>query len=192
MNRNQLKRKRDKLSQDLREAKLRHNFVRQSEIIQELRKLDIREIELDREVRKITYADIAKQNMTDEEIRGFSATMIELAIISSLAEDVAMRAENYIYKWSQFDCDDIQRFKKAVSIFRSMLKPIDNVSKTHKTVDENGNPYTLNDHFGEMVDEMETYMLGMRNQIHKIVTQKVTIDGKDIQQFKQDCLQNGN
>ena len=80
MNRNQLKRKRDKLSQDLREAKLRHNYVLQAEIMQELRKLDKLEIDLDREVRKITYADIAKQNMTDDEIRNFSATMIELAI----------------------------------------------------------------------------------------------------------------
>ena len=191
MNRNQLKRKRDKLSQELREAKLRHNYVLQAKIMQELQKLDKLEIELDREVRKITYADVAKQNMTDDEIRNFSATMIELAIISSLAEDVAMRAENYIYKWSQFECDDIQRFKRAVNIFRSMLKPIDNVSKARKTVDQNGNPYTLNDHFGEMVDELETYMLGLRNQINKVVTQKVKIDGKDIQQFKQECIQNG-
>lgn len=191
MNRNQLKRKREKLSQELQEAKLSHDFMRQIKIVQELRKLDKREIEIDMEVKKITYADIAKQNMTDDEIRNFSATMIELAIISSLAEDVAMRAENYIYRWAQFECDDIQRFKRAVSIFRSMLKPIDNVSKARKTVDQNGNPYTLNDHFGEMVDELETYMLGLRNQINKVITQKVKIDGKDIQQFKQECIQNG-
>ena len=172
MNKNQLKRKRDKLSQDLREAKLRGQWMQIGDIVNELNELEQQMVE----VQRTAYSELARKEMTDKEITQFTADLIELNIIASVAEDIGLRVAGHLRRWKDFDSPALNKFQNAVKTMSSVTNMINETSKTHPIQDENGRVYTLNEHFGNMVDEVETYILGMQNVIHRVVNKSVNFN----------------
>lgn len=172
MNINQLKRKRDKLSQDLREAQLRGRWMEAATIVKELQKLETQMVE----VQRTAYSELARKEMTEEEITQFTADLIELNIIASVAEDIGLRVAGHLRRWKDFDSPTLNKFQNAVKTMSSVTNMINETSKTHPIQDENGRVYTLNEHFGNMVDEVETYILGMQNVIHRVVNKSVNFN----------------
>lgn len=172
MNRNQLKRKRDKLSQDLREAQLRGRWMESVAMVKELQKLEIQMVE----VQRTAYSELARKEMTDKEITQFTADLIELNIIASVAEDIGLRVAGHLRRWKDFDSPALNKFQNAVKTMSSVTNMINETSKTHPIQDENGRVYSLNEHFGNMVDEVETYILGLQNVIHRVVNKSVNFN----------------
>ena len=172
MNKKQIERKIEQLKADLREAKLRGQWMESIDIFKELQKLEIQMVE----VQRTAYSELARKEMTDKEITQFTADLIELNIIASVAEDIGLRVAGHLRRWKDFDSPALNKFQNAVKTMSSVTNMINETSKTHPIQDENGRVYTLNEHFGNMVDEVETYILGMQNVIHRVVNKSVNFN----------------
>lgn len=172
MNKKQIERKIEQLKADLREAKLRGQWMQIGDIVNELNELEQQMVE----VQRTAYSELARKEMTDKEITQFAADLIELNIIASVAEDIGLRVAGHLRRWKDFDSPALNKFQNAVKTMSSVTNMINETSKTHPIQDENGRVYTLNEHFGNMVDEVETYILGMQNVIHRVVNKSVNFN----------------
>ena len=172
------KKERIKIEDKLRKAKIKRDYFACSQYEKRLQEIDEKQVAEERTRRG--FGELADIHFTKEETSRFTADLIETIMLTDLLTNSTMKLKEYVLKIPNFFSPDILKLNKIIKDLQSMVAIIDEISRSHPIKDENGNIYTLSDHYMNMVDEAETKILGWKNIIYNIVTKTITIDGKDV------------
>lgn len=168
-----------KIQDKLRKAKAKRDYIACCQYEQRLKELDDAQVEEERKRRG--FGQLAEKYFTKEQTSRFTADLIETIMITDLLTNSAMKLKEHVLRIPNFYSPDIMKLDKIIKDCQSFVAIIDEISKSHPIMDENGNVYTLSDHYMNMVDEAETKLLGWQNTIYNIVTKTITIDKDEIQ-----------
>lgn len=162
-----IKKKRENLTNKLREANLACDYIKAAKIMKELSDLDDYQIQSER----VSYGDLARRSMTEEESEQFTADLIAMIMACDILQKYTMQVESHLRKFENFISSDIIRLKQVHKILGGIVKMIDNCSNDHPIIDKDGKVYKLSDHYMYMVDEVESKFLGLENVIHNVIKQ---------------------
>lgn len=179
-----LRKRKQRLEEELRKAKRNCNTLKIITLTKELESIGNEILSISK---KVTCATLADERMNRKERILFTQDIIAAIIACDILQKYMMNIRKHMLLFDDFHFPDIEKVENIIRNTGELVKIIDNISQAHPIIDENGNTYSLSDHYMNMVDEVETMFLGIENIISNVVNKTITIDNEDIQQFNQDC-----